>query len=633
MNRIKTTVAIIGGGKACRELLSMIEADPRQLGLEVVGVADPDPDSPGLRFAREIGVPLVVDDYHEFFVRSDIELVIELTGLPQVRDEIFRNLPAHIHIVDHHASRFFWDLFARAEESRELRQRSRDQLQAERNRLRNILDSLPYEILVVDRDYRVELANRTYLDNNDFSREEVVGRRCYDLNHLTKPPCDLESGTCPHAESLTAGHSISRVVSRLDDQGRERFASVSAAPLRDEHGTIQGVVEAIRDITERMEIQRKLLQQSAQLSEARQLLDGILANSRDIIFIADAEGRLLTVNDGAVRALGYPAEALLGRPFSFLGLDPDPLEELMEAVQREGHALGYELRLRHAEGETVLVNLSLTTYGQPGLDAEIIGIGRDITTRVQLQEKVFRTEQLAAVGRMAAGVAHEINNPLAVIDTIAGLVEDTLEDEGERLDASAVANLQRAIGRLRHQVKRATSITHSLLGFVRKDGSGRRPVDLVTLMDETLDLLAPEINTRGVQVRRSYLDNIPEPVTDRMLLQQVFVNLLKNAIDAMEEKGTSQPVLEVGLERPDDRTVAVYVQDNGVGIPAEARARIFDLFHTSKPVGKGTGLGLAIVMDIVKRLDGVIDLESEPGQGTRFTVSFPVAPESVTSDH
>jgi PAS domain S-box-containing protein len=469
------------------------------------------------------------------------------------------------------------------------------------------------------------MANRTYLENNDQRLEQVVEHLCYELPHSTKPACVLRSGTCPHEKSLTAGETVSTVVSRRDVEGHERFASVRAAPLRDESGKVCGVVEAIRDITQRMEIERELLQRDAQLSETRRRLDEILTNSRDIIFLADIAGQVLAFNQGAVLSLGYATGELKGQSVSTLAVDPGVLEGLLEQTRREGHATGYELELRNKTGEIVVCNLSLTAYGDTGADdSEIIGIGRDITTRMRLKEEIFHKEQLAATGKMAAGVAHEINNPLAVIDTIAGLVEDTIAEARRDPGSLEFEELDTAMKRLRHQVKRATSITHSLLGFVRKSVGDVQVVDLARLLEESLNLLAPRIKQGAVDVRRSFAADLPHPVTDPMLLQQIMVNLLDNAIDAMEERGGHERLLEIGTARCGEDRVAVYVQDNGVGIPQEAQAEIFELFHTSKPVGRGTGIGLAIVLDIVKRLGADISVESEPGQGSRFTVTLPL---------
>ena len=132
----------------------------------------------------------------------------------------------------------------------------------------------------------------------------------------------------------------------------------------------------------------------------------------------------------------------------------------------------------------------------------------------------------------------------------------------------------------------------------------------------------PEISAAGVEIRRNYTAGPLQPRTDANLVQQVLVNLIKNALDAIEEKKTSHGALEIGTA-PAEGAVEIYVEDNGTGIPEEARAEIFELFHTSKPAGKGTGLGLTIVQDIMVRIDGSIRCESEVGQWTRFTLTLP----------
>ncbi len=500
MNKTRTRVAIIGGGRGCHELLTMVQADPLRLGIEVLGVADPDPDSPGLQYARELGVPLIVDDYHEFFVRSDIEVVIELTGINEVRDEIFRNLPPHIHIVDHYAASFFWDLFARVEENRQLQEQSA----------------------------------------------------------------------------------------------------------------------------------RELERKDAQLNVTKRTLHEVLTNCRDIIFLADASGNLVTVNTGAERALGFACNELIGKPARSLAAQPEVFDELWQATVADGHATQYEVEFLHSNGQHIIANVGMSLTGSSGdKQSEVIGICRDITTRLRLQQEVFRSEQLAAIGKMAAGVAHEINNPLAVIDTISGVLDDHLTEQRGNLKPDVYDTMTAAITRLRLQVKRAVSITHSLLGFVRKSQAGPERVDLATLTDETLNLLAPEINKAGVTVHCNYADELPQPLADPQLIQQVLVNLMKNGLDAIEENDSRDGVLTIGLA-PTGAGVTISIEDNGVGIPKEDHGRIFDLFHTSKPAGKGTGLGLAIVQDIAKRIGATVRMASIPGQWTRFTIYLPPQPPDGT---
>jgi len=748
MNKNETRVAIIGGGKACYDLLKKIQANPDQLNLTVVGVADPNPNSVGMTLAREIGIELIVTDYREFFKHTDFDLVIELTGNTSVRNEVLHSLLPDIHFIDHYTSRFFWDFFSLAEKSDELRRETEQQILAERNRLRNILDSLPYEILVINRDYVVEMANRTFLSANHLQRDQVLGKYCYDLDHKTKGPCDISLESCPHAASLQKGQPVATVVSHVDEQGQEHIAAVRAAPIKNDAGDVQGVVEAIRDITYRvrteeelketrarldqfidtaplfiymknaklhyrvinryaldmlgltevdvvgktdfdlfpepvarriMRTEREVLQtgqtihtegvlpikgkrmnfnatlfpvrkgdkvvglfglvedttelhqseeqlhkEQAQLFEAREYLAGILENSRDMIFLTNPTGHLLTFNAGAEKVLGYDAASVLGQPITNLAMEPEDLDNLFREALREGHAVAYEIPLARQDGDKAVCNVSLTLINAPdGSPLEVVGICRDLTTRLRLQQDLIRSDRLAAIGKMASGVAHEINNPLAVIDTIAGVIKETIEEEKDNLQPANRDILVKAIERLHHQMKRCTTITHSLLGFVGKSKGGQSEVSVAELLDESLDLLAPEINTSGSEVRRHYTPNLPRLVLDPMQLEQVFVNLLKNAFEAVEEKGEEHGVVEISTQLRNS-WYEIVIADTGVGIPQEALGKIFDLFHTSKPVGKGTGLGLAIVHDLIKQLGGEIHVASEVGQWTRFTLLLPI---------
>ncbi len=747
MSVTETRVAIVGGGKASHDFLRMIHGAPRRFGLTVVGVADPVPDSAGLRYAREIGVETITSDYRDLLNRDDVDLIVELTGDRHVSDEITSALPPHVHFVDHYASRFFWDLFYMIEHTTRLRRKSEEQLRTERNRLQNILDSMPFEIQVISTDYKVQLANRTFLENNLLEIEDVVGHYCYDVEMLTRGPCDVSIDGCPHNSSLKAGHAVSTVVSMVDDDGTEHFASVRAAPIRDDQGNVLGVVESTLDITDRMateghlketrerldqfidtaplliymtdaarrirvanrftldslgldegqvvghtmrsllpepaaseiqsaerrvlqtgqsavhkgammlqgrdlhyratlfpvhdddevvglfnmiedtteltESERKLALRSAELTETRQLLEGIMDNSRDLIFLADAEGLVISFNKGAEQALGYDSGEVVGKPVSDFCRQPVECTELFELTIADGHAEAYEMPFVRRDGEIVLCNVSLTTiHESPGAENEIIGICRDITTRRRLQDDLVRSDRLAAIGKMAAGVAHEINNPLAVMDSIAGVLSDTLEEEGDRLSDENRELLEKAASRLSNQVKRCSNITHGLLGFTRKSQSSREQVDVQSLLEECLDLLQSEMKGAGVNIERRYSPDLPRIETAPSLLQQILVNLFKNACDAIEETGRGSGVITLSLEMTDGM-IAIGVEDDGVGIPSKALDKIFDLFQTTKPVGKGTGLGLAIVHDVVERLGGEIQVRSEEGSWTRFTLFLP----------
>jgi two-component system NtrC family sensor kinase len=355
----------------------------------------------------------------------------------------------------------------------------------------------------------------------------------------------------------------------------------------------------------------------------------VLENSRDIIFLTDPAGNILTFNSGAEGSLGYSGKEVVGTPAHRLCANPDNFKKLFAEAIHDGHATSYEAEFRSKDQQAVICNISLTLIDGPdGKPLEVVCLCRDLTTRLRLKNDLIRSERLAAVGQLASGVAHEINNPLAVIDTIAGMVEETLEDEGEALRPETRTILGKAMDRLHHQVKRVTAITHSLLGFVRTQHAGMANVDIEELLEECLGVLGIEIRRSSIEIVRLYTPDLPEFTSDPMLLQQVFVNLIKNSIDAMQEVPGRTGILEI-MTSVDARRLMVTIQDNGVGILQEDQEKIFNLFHTTKPAGQGTGLGLSIVHDILYRLGGTVRVVSEPGQWSRFVVEIPLHPPEI----
>jgi two-component system NtrC family sensor kinase len=237
--------------------------------------------------------------------------------------------------------------------------------------------------------------------------------------------------------------------------------------------------------------------------------------------------------------------------------------------------------------------------------------------RAALYHHMEYSNKLASIGRLAAGVAHEINNPLAIINEKAGLVLDLVtvgpESEHQQRLVAAVDSILRSVGRCK-------KVTHRLLGFARHMDVHNEPIDLENLLKEVLGFLEKEAEYRNLVVGFQVEEDLPMVNSDRGQLQQVFLNILNNAFAAVSEGG------EIGIEIAREGTdrVAVTVADNGVGIPQEHLERIFEPFFTTKQ-GSGTGLGLSITYGIVKKLDGEIRVDSSAGEGTRFTVSLPVS--------
>jgi two-component system, NtrC family, sensor kinase len=239
--------------------------------------------------------------------------------------------------------------------------------------------------------------------------------------------------------------------------------------------------------------------------------------------------------------------------------------------------------------------------------------------RAELKTQLYHTHKLVAVGQLAGGVAHEINNPLAIIASEAGLMRDML-DERMGLECTPEA-LVKELNEIDKAVYRAKSITQKILSFVRRTDPKLVPCDVRQVLEDVVaGVKEQEFSVSNITVKRDFDPNVPELMLDPDLMRQVFLNLINNASDAITEGST------ITLKtRLDDGWVKVTVADNGVGMDAEQIQKVFMPFYTTKDVGKGTGLGLPISQNIIEGFGGRIEVESAPGVGSAFTVVLPVS--------
>jgi two-component system NtrC family sensor kinase len=241
-----------------------------------------------------------------------------------------------------------------------------------------------------------------------------------------------------------------------------------------------------------------------------------------------------------------------------------------------------------------------------------------------MDEQIVETGKLASIGELAAGIAHEINNPVAIMVEEAGWIGDLLEEE-EFKESSNLDEFKRALNQIRTQGKRCKDITYKLLSFARKTDPREQDVQLNELLEELMALSAQRAKYANIVIRTDFQTNLPAVMVSQSEMQQVFLNLINNSIDAMEKRG-GEIVLRTRLE---ENHVVVDVADNGPGIARANLGRIFDPFFTTKPVGKGTGLGLSICYGIVKKYAGEIQVRSVPEVETTFSVKIPLAKDRV----
>jgi len=268
-----------------------------------------------------------------------------------------------------------------------------------------------------------------------------------------------------------------------------------------------------------------------------------------------------------------------------------------------------------------------------GAGVLVIIIGAVFSTRAMMKELVqmerkkavsedlaMQSTKMAALGKMAAGIAHEINNPLAVIGEKAGWLKDLLHEE----DLAQSPNFQEfadTVNKIELHVNRAKKVTHRLLGFARRMEPVHEKVDLNTILHDTIGFLENEARYRNIDIQADFDEELPQTTSDSAQLQQVFLNILNNAIDAIGKDG--EIIVKTKL-LPKINSLGVEIIDNGPGIPKEMLDKIFDPFFTTKEVGKGTGLGLSISYSIIDKLGGKMMVASEEGQGTTFTIYLPI---------
>ena len=385
--------------------------------------------------------------------------------------------------------------------------------------------------------------------------------------------------------------------------GAERDVAVSTTPLV-LNGQLVGTVATLRDITEPKQAQDTLAR-----SEAR--YRHLFESASDAIATFDANGRFTTFNHAAENISGYRRDELLGLWFAPL-LPDDELPKALGHFQKAlaGETGLFETSFIRKDGEIRTIQV---TYSTPQKDEEVLCIIRDVTDQKMLQEQLIQSEKMSAIGQLVSGVAHELNNPLAGISAFAQLL---LTEKRFPPDQRTAAEMIYA------EARRASRIVQNLLTFARQHKPERASASVNQVLDDTLELRGYELRVRGIEVVRDYDDDLPETLADAHQLQQVFLNLITNAEQAMEKRQRDTQRLLVRTRRA-GAVIRIEVEDTGPGIPPNLLERIFNPFFTTKPTGSGTGLGLSISLGIVREHEGRIWAENAPSGGARFTIELP----------
>ncbi len=601
--------AIIGGGKGARDILELaLEGRLQTVSMEIMCVVDKDPEAPGAAYAREHKIPTLSD--LETAVRlPGLDLILEVTGKDEVLETIYQLVPPGVRVMDHVLARVFWDVEQAEARLREELAKSRElekQMARDRRELQEIINAIPDMVLVINRDRRIERVNARFEEMTGIKREEALGKPCADI-YCKMSEEDLSSdGVCPFRDVMNSGHAVSMIRYYPESETEEEsYHEVTANPVRDENGEIIRVIKTSRPITEQVRLKRETEEREFRF---RQFMDA----AYDLIVMKDAGGRYLYINQQAANLLGKSPEDFEGRT------DPEVLparlaRRLMEQdreVLRERRHLYRQEKLTVAGKRYVLDTVRFPLFNYKDDVIGVASISRDVTQHKRLERELVESERLAAVGKLAAGVAHEINNPLTGILTFTeSLLMDTGPDDPVKEDYEVIMR----------ETMRCRQIVRDLLDYARMEKPKREYSDLNRIIERAVNIVYKQAEFHDIRFNYELDPGLPQALVDPSQIQQAILNLVINAKDAMNKTGT---ITLASRSIDSGGSALIEVRDEGQGIPREKMKEIFEPFYTTKGT-EGNGLGLPVVMSIIEQHGGEVNIDSEVGKGTSFKFTIP----------
>ena len=474
-----------------------------------------------------------------------------------------------------------------------------------------VFDSLSYPSVIISSDKTLVGANKKFYESFNLSFKEIFGKKCYHTFLFKDTPCNSDQCTISKVIKDKKSHSF-----RLKHHFRweERVFS----PIFDENGDVAYVIGSMRDIS-----QTKSLE--SQLHGVKEFITRVIHSSASAIIAADRQGNINLMNSVAKELFGdYNGDEGKIKHTEQL-YPPGKAKEIMRMLRDEkiggkGKLLIPRTTIVNSRGEEIKVEISAAIiYDEKGNESATMAIYNDLKDKIKVekelkiaQKQLTKSEKMASLGQLAAGVAHEINNPLTGVLFYASLLLERNDiDESMRED----------LGYILEDSNRCKEIVKSLLVYSRSTGTKKNIIQLNDIIEQSLTLIRDQKKFRNIKINKNLSEEMMLINADTGKLNQVLINLVINAADAMEGVGT------ISLSSYKDKIVKkifLEVKDTGNGIPHEDLSKIFDPFFTTKEVGKSTGLGLSIVYGIVEEHGGKISVKKTGSKGTTFIVEFPM---------
>ncbi len=484
-----------------------------------------------------------------------------------------------------------------------------------------ILESMDGGVVTLDKKGRITSFNKSAEEITGFKREEVLNSEC---RRILKS--DLCEETCPLEETLRTGKPVFNYEVMITNKtGNKIPVNITTSPLLSSNNETIGVVENFRDLTKHKGLWGRLREER---NKAHQYLDiaGV------IIVAINEEGIVSLINKKGCEVLGYTEEEIMGQNWFDLCVPESDRKERKDIFQKVmagelDEAEDYENLIITKSGEERIIAWHNTTIrDEKGHIIGTLSSGEDITVRKQTEEELIRSEKLASLGQLAASVAHEVNNPLAGILVYVKLLLKKYKEKKLQTEKS-----EEQLLKMEKELQRTARIIRNLLDFSRQSEPNIRPVDINKVVEAALQLVGHQISLENIELEKKLTAQLPLIRADFDKIQQVFINIIMIAIQAMPDGGSLEIATSVadGIEIGEARkkTVRIDIKDTGAGISKENLAKLFTPFFTTKEKGKGVGLGLPVVHGIIEQHKGKIEVSSELGAGTTFTIYLEVMDE------
>jgi histidine kinase len=484
--------------------------------------------------------------------------------------------------------------------------------QAELNRQRyeyqNLFERVPCIITVQDRNYKLIRYNKEFYEKF----KPKAGDTCYAAYKGRKEKCVI----CPVERTFEDGLSHFSEERGVNKDGTATHWIVNTSPIKNENGEIVAAMEMSLDVT-----RTKILEEELEKTEKKYY--AIFDNIPNPVFVLDMDTlEILDCNTSVEGVYGCTKEEMIDRSFLelFMPEEQDHYKELIKTT-----SVINQVRHLNKNGGSLFVNIRISPSEYPGEKVYLVTTS-DITQRLETEQQLIQASKMATLGEMATGVAHELNQPLSVIKTASQFFMKKIRKK-EKIEDDILFDMTAEIDAY---VDRATKIINHMRQFGRMSDITLEKVQVNDVLKKALEILGQQLKVRGIEVVWDLEDDLPLVMADSDRLEQVFINLLINARDAIDERWQSQPhqkgEKKITLTtRSAAREIKVEISDTGAGIPDPILERIFEPFYTTKKVGQGTGLGLSISYGIIKDCKGSIRAVSHKNEGASFIINFPIA--------